>query len=361
MAEQAGEKTEKATPKHVEEAMNRGQFPRSAEAQTVAGLLAGLAALRFTGGDMWRRLADAQVAILGNLHDIRINEASMQGYAVRGVIAIIACAGPVVLATGAAGILAGAAQSRFHTASEVLTVNWGRISPLAGLKRIFSFHSAVTTGVAAMKLSVIFLLSWGQIKTTLNDPIFYQGVGTARIAEFLAKAAISLSTQIILALLVVAALDYGYQVWKNSRDLMMTREEIKEEMKSTEGNPQIKARQRRRRARNSLRKMLEEVPKAEVIVTNPTHIAIALRYDRKTMKAPVIVAKGSRLNALRIREVAARHQIPIIENKPLARLMFKHGRVGGEIPAQLYAAVAEILAWVYRVNRYRYYAERNQA
>jgi flagellar biosynthetic protein FlhB len=267
----------------------------------------------------------------------------------------------VVVATGLAGILAGTAQARFRAASEALSLNWERVNPVAGLKRLFSLQSAVATATSVVKLVVIFSLSWAQIKTTLNDPIFYQAVGTARIAEFLAKAAISLSTQIILALLVVAGLDYVYQVWKNSRDMMMTREEVKEELKGSEGNPQIKARQRRRRARNGLRKMLADVVKAEVIVTNPTHIAVALRYDRKTMKAPVIVAKGSRLNALRIREVAARHQIPIIENKPLARLMFKHGRVGGEIPAQLYAAVAEILAWVYRVNRYRYYAEQNQA
>lgn len=138
----------------------------------------------------------------------------------------------------------------------------------------------------------------------------------------------------------------------------MTREEVKEEMKNSEGNPQVKARQRRRR--RTQRQMLQDVPKADVVVTNPTHLAIALRYDRKTMKAPKIVAKGSRLNAQRIKEIAAQHQVPIIENKPLARLMFKYGRVGTEIPAQLYGAVAEILAWAYRVNRYRYYAEQNQ-
>ena len=121
----------------------------------------------------------------------------------------------------------------------------------------------------------------------------------------------------------------------------------------------MKARQRSRRRGVSHRKMLAEVPKADVIITNPTHLSIALRYDRKTMTAPRIVAKGSRLNALRIREIARQHQIPILENKPLARTMFKYGRVGGEIPAQLYVAVAEILAYVYRINAYRYYNEKN--
>jgi flagellar biosynthetic protein FlhB len=131
-------------------------------------------------------------------------------------------------------------------------------------------------------------------------------------------------------------------------------------LKNTEGNPQVKAARRRRRT-VSKAKMLAEVPKADVVVTNPTHLAVALRYDRKTMKAPRVVAKGIRLNAERIREIAKQHQVPVLENKPLARLLFKHGRVGGEIPASLYAAVAEVLAWVYRVNRYRYYAEQNQA
>ncbi|MBP9900997.1 MAG: EscU/YscU/HrcU family type III secretion system export apparatus switch protein, partial [Verrucomicrobia bacterium] len=160
-------------------------------------------------------------------------------------------------------------------------------------------------------------------------------------------------------LAVIAALDYTYQFWRTNRDLMMTKEEVKEEMKNSEGNPQMKARQRRRRAVKTVRQMLLDVPKADVVVTNPTHFAIALRYDRKTMKAPRIVAKGTRLNALRIREIATRNQVPIVENKPLARMMFKYGKVGGEIPAQLYAAVAEILAYVYRINRYRYYAEQN--
>jgi flagellar biosynthetic protein FlhB len=162
-----------------------------------------------------------------------------------------------------------------------------------------------------------------------------------------------------MALLVLAAIDYGYQVWRNTQDMMMTKEEVKEESKSSEGNPQIKAQQRRKRRANTKRKMLLEVPNADVVLVNPTHLAIALRYDRKTMKAPRIVAKGSRLNALRIKEIARQHQVPIIENKPLARLMFKYGRVGGEIPAQLYAAVAEVLAWVYRVNAYRYYREQS--
>jgi flagellar biosynthetic protein FlhB len=157
----------------------------------------------------------------------------------------------------------------------------------------------------------------------------------------------------------LAAADYGYQFWRTNEDLKMTKEEVKDENKNTEGNPQIKAQRRRKQYANAKRKMLAEVAKADVVVVNPTHIAVALRYDKKTMKAPRIVAKGTRLNALRIREIATENQVPIVENVPLARLMFKYVKVGGEIPAELYAAVAEVLAWVYRVNAYRYYRERS--
>jgi flagellar biosynthetic protein FlhB len=180
------------------------------------------------------------------------------------------------------------------------------------------------------------------------------------MAGFLADVSLRIFLRVSLALLVIAAADYGYQWWRNHRDMMMTKEEVKEEAKSSEGNPQVKAMRRRKRA-TSKAKQLAEVINADVVVTNPTHIAVALRYDRKTMRAPKVVAKGIRLNAQKIREIAQRHQIPIMENKPLARMLFKHARVGGEVPTQCFTAVAEVLAWVYRVNRYRYYTEQNQA
>ena len=220
-------------------------------------------------------------------------------------------------------------------------------------------RSTVATGLGLVKLSVIITLCYNVIKKILSDPIFYSSVDVARIAAFMADSSFRIIMQVGVALVVLAAADYSYKFWQTSQDLKMTKQEVKDENKNTEGDPLMKARMRRRRTSISKRKMLAQVPKADVVVTNPTHIAVALRYDRKTMKAPKIVAKGTRLNALQIRQIALEHQVPIIENKPLARLMFKYGRVDGEIPAQLYAAVAEILAWVYRVNAYRYYREQS--
>jgi flagellar biosynthesis protein FlhB len=355
-----GEKTEQPTQRRIEDALKKGQIAQSPEVQTVFVLFGGLAALSFAGQEIWRNLTGAIITALGHLHDTTLSTDELQGYAVSGTLLLIKCAGPVVLATALAGLVAGAVQNRFNTASEALTPNWTRLNPVEGFKRIFSGRMWIPTGMAVAKLALIIALTFSEIRSILSDPIFTTSVSVGRMAEFLAGVWMRIFFRITLVLLGIAGADYGYQWWRNRQDLMMTREEVKEEAKSNEGNPQIKAARRRRRS-ISKAKALAEVPKADVIVTNPTHIAIALRYDRKSMRAPRIIAKGIRLNAQRIREIAQQHQVPILENKPLARMLFKHGRVGGEVPAQFYAAVAEVLAWVYRVNRYRYYTEPNKA
>ena len=359
MSEHTGEKTEQPTPRKMEEALKHGQIARSAEVQTAFVLLGAVAALKFAGPEIWNQLVAATVLTFSHLHDTSITSTALQGFAVTGSLVFLKCAAPVVIATMLAGLVAGGIQNRFNTASEALTPNWDRLNPVEGFKRIFSFRSAVPALLSVVKFTVIVGLTYSQVRTILSDPIFTTAVSIGRMAEFLAQTGLQIFLRVSLALLVIAAADYGYQWWRTHQDLMMTKEDVKEEMKSTEGNPQIKSARRRRRA-VSKAKQMAEVPKADVIVTNPTHIAIALRYDRKMMRAPKVVAKGIRLNALSIREIATKYQVPIIENKALARMLFKQARVGGEIPAQLYAAVAEVLAWVYRVNRYRYYAEQNQ-
>lgn len=358
MPEHAGEKTEQATPKRLEEALKKGQFARSPEVQTVFVLCAGLLAIRLAGPDAWERMLLAFLGIFQNLDRFALSEQNLQRYLIQAVFAFGLIAGPLVICTAGAALLAGGLQSQFRTASEALDPDWQRVNPLSGFQRIFSPRSLIPTSLSFLKLLIIGSVCWFGLKNILMDPIFYTAMGPAEIARFLAEASFGLGSRVILVLMAIAAADYGYQYWRTNRELMMTKEEVKEELKNTEGDPHIKARQRRRRTVKTQRQMLQEVPKADVVLTNPTHLAVALRYDRKSMKAPRIVAKGSRLNALKIREIAGQHQVPILENKPLARMLFKHGRVGGEIPAELYAAVAEVLAWVYRTNRFRYYSEQ---
>ncbi len=360
MSERGGEKTEQPSQRRLEEAFNKGQIARSPEIQTVFVLGAALMALVFCGAEMWRTMAVAMASMLGHLHDTPLTVSAMQSYAMNGALFLIHCVWPVLAATLTGGLLAGALQTRFRTTSEALTVSWERLNPMEGFQRVFSRRAAVATGLGIAKLTLVISLCYGVIKGVLSDPIFHSSVSVARIASFMAESSFKLILQVGMCLVILAAIDYAYKIWQTNQDLRMSKEELSEETKNTEGDPKVKAQMRRRRQALSKRKMFAEVPRADVVVTNPTHLAVALRYDRKTMKAPRIVAKGTRLNALRIREIAQQHQVPIVENKPLARVLFKFGRVGGEVPAQLYAVVAEVLAWVYRVNAYRYYRERSQ-
>jgi flagellar biosynthesis protein FlhB len=359
MSEFAGEKTEQPTPRKLEEAQKRGQLPRSVEVQTAFVLLGVVCALSFTGRETWQTMCMAAVNVLGHLHDIPLSINAIQGYAWRSSLVFLQCVAPVVLAAMTGGLLAGTIQNRFSTASEALGFHWERLNPAEGFRRVVSGRAAVPAVVALFKFLLIFTLTCSTIKEVLDDPVFITSVSLPRFGEFLAASSLKISLRVLLAVGVIAAADYGYQYWRTHRDLMMTREELKEEMKSTEGNPQVKARRRRLLGR-SKRQMLAEVAKADVVVTNPTHIAVALRYDRKIMQAPRLVAKGLRKNAEQIRELARQHGVPLVENKPLARLMYKYGKIGREIPVQLYAAVAEVLAYVYRINPYRYYAEACQ-
>jgi flagellar biosynthetic protein FlhB len=299
------------------------------------------------------------VQTFSHLHNTPITVDSLQSYGITAALTVLKCAGPFVVCTMFAGLLAGAIQNKFQISSEALSLNWNRLNPVEGFKRIFSNQSLMPTVIAAVKFAIVLLLTYSEIQKILLDPIFTTSVSVGRLAEFLGQTGLSILLRVTLALVLIATADYGYQFWKTGRDLMMTKEELKEEAKNSEGNPMAKN-ARRRRKKASKAKQLAEVAKADVVITNPTHIAVALRYDRKTMRAPKVIAKGIRLNAQQIREIATKHQVPIMENKPLARMLFKHAKVGAEVPADLYAAIAEVLAWVYRINRYRYFAERNQ-
>jgi flagellar biosynthetic protein FlhB len=358
MSDEAGEKSEQPTAKKLEEALKNGQIPKSAEIQTVVVVFAGMWAIRKYGAELWRNLYQVFEGVLGHLHDIRLDFDALPDLALKSALMIVTCVAPVIVATGGAGLITGALQNKFNTSSEVLGPNWNKINPMTGLTRIFSPSSAFPALLSLLKLGFIGFFSWSLIRSVLDDPIFHTAVDTARIATFLSETSASLAARILSCLAVLAVCDYAYQVRKITKDLMMTKEQVKDEAKQSDSNPQVKSEMRKRRMKmKSFRAQLADVPNADVVVTNPTHIAVALLYDRETMGAPKIVAKARGFNAARIRELAKEKQIPIVENKPLARMLYKYGRVDGEVPVQLYAAIAEILAYVYRVNRYRYHVQ----
>ena len=186
MAEHAGEKTEQASPRRLEEAIKRGQFPRSAEVQTLFVLMFGVLGIKFAGPEIWRTLTNAQTSILGHLHETPLSVNMLQGYAITGALALAVAAGPVVIAAMAGGLIAGGMQSRFQTASEALEPNWERVNPVEGFKKIFSIRAAMPTALAVVKLIVIGALTYSQVQQLITDPIFFTSVNVARIAEFMA-------------------------------------------------------------------------------------------------------------------------------------------------------------------------------
>lgn len=356
MADQpTGDKTEEPTPKKLEEAVENGQIARSPEIQTVFVMGACLLSLTVFAPNIWSKFVLSMTYILSRLHELEFTQDEVPGYFVTGMLFVAGCSAPVAIAALISGMMAGAVQTRFRSSPKAMMPKWNKLNPIEGLKRIFSWRQMAPAGLAIIKLGIIVGLLYGALQAIASDPIFFTVVDAARIAEYLAQSAHSITARVLAIMIVIAGLDYGYQRWRTNEDLKMTKQEVKDEHKNQEGNPEQKAQRSRMAKQGSKRKMLDNVPDADVVITNPTHFAVALKYDVDSMEAPRVVAKGTRLFALRIRALAKKSGVPIREDKPLARFMYAHCEVGGEIPAELFAAVAKVLALVYRENRYRYY------
>jgi flagellar biosynthetic protein FlhB len=231
-----------------------------------------------------------------------------------------------------------------------LLPDWSHINPLTGFQRLFSLASAVRLSFGLIKISLIGAIAGYGLWQKRGEVLGLVGLEIGEIAFYLADTALWMALKIAGALLLLAILDYGFQRWKYERDLRMTPQEVREEMKDLQGDPHIIARRRQVQRQLALSRLKSAVPTADVVVTNPTELAIAIRYDAKEMAAPIVVAKGAGVVAQRIRELAAEHQIPIVENKPLARLLYKEVDVNHPIPDKAYAAVAEVLAYVYQLK-----------
>jgi flagellar biosynthesis protein FlhB len=233
--------------------------------------------------------------------------------------------------------------------------NLGRLNPVAGLQRLFSGRIWSTAALDVLKVSAVFACLAFAGSTIFNDVIFSAPVEPLYLGHFLRESALSLILRFLGALVIIGGLSYAYEFYKARRELMMSRQDLKDERAQTDGNPLVKAAMRRMARRLLQKQMMDAVPTADVVVANPTHFAVALRYDRGTDAAPVVVAKGEDRQAIRIKELAALHGVPMVENRPVARLLYASGRVGEVIPREMFEAVAEILAFVYRTYRYYYF------
>ncbi len=352
MADSEQEKTEDPTFRRLQEAADEGRVARSQELATAALMLGSLLTMRMVApgaGAQLMRLFGESLERIGDARDVPTTLVALQrtGWSALGVIALL-CA-----ATAAVALATGAAMARGTLTVKPLEPKFERISPLANGKQLLSSRAVVELLKASLKVLLVGLVTWIVMRDAWPDLVSLGSRDAGGLLQALQRHGGRLFLLAGIAYLALAGADYGWQLWQHLQQLRMTKEEVKQESKQQDGDPMVKSRMRSI-ARSRLRKqMLADVPKADVVIINPTHRAVALRYDPLTAPAPVVLAMGERLVAERIKAIAMEHGVPTIENKPLAIALLASARVGMMIPAELYAAVAEVLAFVFRQKALR--------
>ena len=352
MPDNAGqEKTEKATGKKRAEARRKGQVAQSREISSAMILMTALGIFYFSGAWILQKLAELITGVYQNIGTLRftqISDASV--FSLEILYHFLAVLLPFLLPIAVVGIVANVMQVGFQISTEAMALKFNKMNPISGMKRLVSLKSMVELAKSIIKIIVIGSIAYSLVKSDMQQfpALIQQEVG--QILVFIARASLKLCFFVCLAVIVLAVIDYIYQRWQHEQDLKMTKQEVKDEQKQTYGDPKVKARIRGVQMEMARRRMMEAVPEADVVITNPTRLAIALKFDGREMVAPRILAKGSGHIAQRIREIAVEHQIPMVEEKPLAQALFKMVEIGDYIPAELYRAVAEVLAYVYRLK-----------
>jgi flagellar biosynthetic protein FlhB len=346
------ERTEPATSRRLEKARAEGQVPQSRELMAFLVMAAAAGGFWALGGWLTQRASDILRHGLSfgraEVFDAGRMSASFAHLSWEALV----LAAPLFLLTLAAATAAPIAMGGWLFSPQVMTLNFTRIDPIKGLGRMFSWHSLGELVKAVLKAVLIGGVIYWVVRHQ-QDQLFaliMQPIDTA-LTSFGHMLVFSL-IGLVAGLAVIAAMDVPFQLWRYYSGLRMTKEEIRQEMKEMEGDPQLKARIRSQQREMARKRMMAEVPKADVVVTNPSHFAVALKYDSATMSAPQVVAKGMNAIARKIRETASEHHVPIVEAPPLARALYRHAEIGSQVPAALYTAVAEVLAYVYQLNQY---------
>jgi len=346
----AQERTEQATPKRLEEARKKGQIPRSRDLSTAAVTLVGGAALYLLGGQITGQMAEMMRRSLALSRDEATDASHMLPALGQAAAEGLWLSAPVLGAITLAAIIAPLALGGWSFSGQAMMPQFSRMNPIEGVKRMFALRSLIELTKAMAKFGVVAIIAaivlWNDATTLMalgREPL-QQAIGHA--VQISGKALLLISA----GLLIIAGIDVPYQLWQYAKQMRMSREEIREEYKESEGSPEVKGRIRQLQQQLARQRMMQEVPKADVVVTNPTHFAVALKYDEKRMRAPIVVAKGADEIAAKIREVAGEHKVPIFEAPPLARVLFRNVDIGDEIPATLYIAVAQILTYVFQLK-----------
>lgn len=346
------EKTEKATPKKRREAREKGQVFQSKEVNSAIILILSFFALKLFGGYIIEKLLNFITVIYDN-YILDTDLFTIQGanlLMLRCISFIAILIGPVVMVIFLTGLTVNFAQVGFLFTTKTLEFKLSKLNPIEGFKRIFSKKSIVELLKSFLKIFVIGYVVYSYVQKQMDVIFNVIDMNTESIVTNIGGLVVGIGLRAGGILIVLSVFDYAYQWWDHEKNLKMSKQEIKEEYKQTEGDPLIKSKIKEKQRQIAMRRMMQDVPKADVIITNPTHYAIALKYDKDKFAAPYIIAKGKDLVAQNIKKIASENDVPMVENKPLAQMLYKNVEIGEVIPEELYQAVAEVLAYVYSLK-----------
>lgn len=345
------EKTEKPTGKRLADARKKGQVAKSPEVSTAFILLGSLGVLLFAGSRMFWALTEFMQGVFGNLGTLHIQGDSARAFLLEVFEQVLVILMPLMVVLLILGVGANLMQVGFLFTLKPLTPKLSKFNPITGMKKVVSLRSLVDLLKSVFKILFIGGIAYLVLRGEMEAIPSLIEMSVKQILSFICIASLKILFYASLGMLVLAAIDFSYQKWQHTKDLMMTKQEVKDEAKQSEGDPQVKSKIRQAQREMAMRRMMQAVPEADVIITNPTSLAIALKYDAKEMVAPQIVAKGAGFVAERIKEIAKENEVPIVEDKPLAQVLYKTSEIGDFIPDTLYRAVAEILGYVYRLRQ----------
>lgn len=353
MAEQDGlEKSEQPTGKKLDDARDKGQVAKSTEINSLAVFGSGLTMIYLAKGFLGEKISDFAIEILGSLEKFEINKAILQTYMLKWVLFLFMFLTPVLIGITVIALVVNIAQVGFKFKTKAFKPNLKRFNPIAGIKRIFfSPSSFVEVAKSVAKLFIIALFTYFIILKLIQDTTLLIELSVEEIVTFMLNAAFSLVWKISLFFVAIATVDFMFQKFKFKKEMMMSKQEVKEEYKQSEGDPIIKSRIRRQMISMARKRMIKDVPTADVVVTNPTHFAVAIKYELDKDNAPKVVAKGMDELAQRIKKIATENNVPLYEDKELARALYKSVDVGEEIPTKLFKAVAQILAYIFQMKK----------
>lgn len=348
--EQQQDRTEQPTPKRREDARKKGDVPRSRELTMTGVMLSGAASLLLFAGPMGGQMTTAFASAFSVEREVVFDPDRLPGALGSLAVEMLTAFLPLAIVLLAAVFLSSAALGGFAFSFEAMQPKLERISPVKGIKRIFSANSLNELVKALAKFVFVGAIAIGWLWWSVDEVL---GLGREPVITAVPHALKICGVALLVVssgLIAIASVDVPFQLWQYQKKLRMTRHQVKEELKDTEGRPEVKSRIRQLQQQLATQRMMEELPTADVVITNPTHFAVALRYEEGSMAAPRVIAKGKDLLAARIREVAAEHGVPLFSAPPLARVLYRTTEIGDEIPARLYTAVAQVLAYIFQLD-----------